>query len=311
MDKLTALRQYTEDPEFTAEAVSKHSNFARCLFIWIQATAKYGTIYLTQVFPSREKLEISEQAIMERRHSLDLHTQKLQILSENLADLQNDYKVKAHLKEGLEADYLHSTQVLQRARNVLELMEDIVVKWEQEICILKKKLQFLPGDALLSAACLAYLGPFCYNFREVIKRKWIPLINSVTPISPDWKLVEKPISLYGFLSPERILYLNENLAMLKSCLRFPLLIDPHSITEKYILKENKNQYNFCHVEGSESTENYLKTYRQFLDEQNEPLMRGEISRKSVLITKQLDPDVTRTVATRFQIINFTFSEEGN
>lgn len=42
---------------------------------------------------------------------------------------------------------------------------------------LGKRIGYLPGDCMIAAAFMSYLGPFLSNYREIIvKKTWIPQV---------------------------------------------------------------------------------------------------------------------------------------
>jgi len=89
------------------------------------------------------------------------------------------------------------------------------------------------GNALVSAAFVSYIGPFLYTFRDRLWREqWIPDINSKKiPITSgvDPLLVLSSKSMHAVwaqqeLPADRVSL--ENAAIIVSCSRYPLIIDP-------------------------------------------------------------------------------------
>jgi dynein heavy chain len=89
------------------------------------------------------------------------------------------------------------------------------------------------GDALVSAAFVSYIGPFLYNFRDNlwmtqwlpdIEQRKIPCTKGVDPLSvlstksqqAEWAQQELPADRVSL----------ENAAIIVSCSRYPLIIDP-------------------------------------------------------------------------------------
>lgn len=89
------------------------------------------------------------------------------------------------------------------------------------------------GDALVSAAFVSYIGPFSYTFRnklwrdnwipDIIERK-IPSTPNIDPLGVLATLSEQAIWKTEGLPEDRVSL--ENAAVVVSCNRYPLIIDP-------------------------------------------------------------------------------------
>lgn len=89
------------------------------------------------------------------------------------------------------------------------------------------------GDALISAAFVSYIGPFNFQFRDIIwKDTWLPdIINRKIPITdgidPLFVLAnpaDQAVWKTDGLPDDRVSL--ENAAVVVSCNRYPLIIDP-------------------------------------------------------------------------------------
>ena len=113
---------------------------------------------------------------------------------------------------------------------------------------LKEQASMLPGDVLLAASFISYLGAFTKQYRlELLERKWIPILKKLsTPI---------PMSL-GFVGADVLSVLTddaiiagwnneglpsdamstENATILTYSIKWPLMIDPQLQGLKWIKK---------------------------------------------------------------------------
>jgi len=89
------------------------------------------------------------------------------------------------------------------------------------------------GDALISAAFVSYIGPFSYKFRDGLwKGVWlddivakkIPYTEGVDPLAVLATPSEQAIWQGEGLPADRVSL--ENAAVVTSCNRYPLIIDP-------------------------------------------------------------------------------------
>lgn len=115
------------------------------------------------------------------------------------------------------------------------------VRWRAEVAKLLDKRQYLLGDCLVSAAFLAYTGPFSPNLRQrMLHNDWLPdLRRRGIPLSEDFKLVpllidEVTVSNWNAngLSEDEFSVQNGILTVRAS--RFPLFIDPQQQALKWI-----------------------------------------------------------------------------
>lgn len=97
------------------------------------------------------------------------------------------------------------------------------------------------GDALLSAAFVSYIGPFSYGFRvqlwkdtwmpDIYERK-IPITDGIDPLEVLANAAEQAGWKGEGLPADRVSL--ENAAVVVSCKRYPLLIDPQLQGQKWI-----------------------------------------------------------------------------
>lgn len=328
LDKLNNLRKFIQNQEFTPEAVSKYSNGARILCTWIHAIEKYGRCYLSRIAPKREKLENSEQSILEHKQVLMLSSDKLQLLKENLNEIQAVYETKLQLKESLEDDARKCDEILGRAKNVLKLLEDIeneseesynhVKMWKEMLVGLDTRLSKLEADALLCSACLAYLGAFDKKVRGKMKERWIKEVEDFTGVkisNEKWKL-EDGLIFCGSSPKERLqAYLKfgysngqegnseleydwfmENVLITNKARRPLLFRDPHDI----------------HIKNGEvlMEVNSLNKIMSVYKDESELLNDSDDEEKVVYLMKDMYLNVGREITSRFSVVDFTLDQNG-
>lgn len=55
---------------------------------------------------------------------------------------------------------------LERAQKLTEGLSEEKTRWAIDIKNLEKKMELIPGDAVISAGMVAYSGPFTSKYRE-------------------------------------------------------------------------------------------------------------------------------------------------
>lgn len=97
------------------------------------------------------------------------------------------------------------------------------------------------GDALISAAFVSYIGPFNYIFRaniwektwlpDIIEKK-IPITDGVDPLMVLANAADQAVWKTEGLPADRVSL--ENAAVVVSCNRYPLIIDPQLQGQKWL-----------------------------------------------------------------------------
>jgi dynein heavy chain len=127
-------------------------------------------------------------------------------------------------------------------------LADENTRWARNIEELTERLQMLIGDSLLAAAFISYIGAFSYLFRqnlwrdiwlEDMKTKAIPMSLNVDPLYiivteadiAKWKNQKLPSDQVSY----------ENAAILTSCTRWPLIIDPQKQGIEWLINKAEDE----------------------------------------------------------------------
>jgi dynein heavy chain len=68
---------------------------------------------------------------------------------------------------------------LERAQKLTEGLSEEKIRWRNDITVLEKKMNLLPGDTIISAGMVAYSGPFTSTFRLKMEREWLDKLKAV------------------------------------------------------------------------------------------------------------------------------------
>ncbi len=242
-DNLIAkLEPICNKPTFTYEAMQKKSFAAANLCNWVTNIYKYNRIFV-KVKPLMEKLDNAQRDKAEAEAEL-ADVQRV------VADVQNRLN-------DLKKSFLHATQekmaveeLAEQCMTRLDLANRLVHglaaekgRWEIEVDRLRKNEEELIGNVLVSSAFVGYIGGFDSTFRTKLwKQEWVrdlkerelpcgamDSINPLDLLSSDSKNIQMmdeglpadPISL-------------ENGAIITSCTRWPLIIDPQEQGIKWL-----------------------------------------------------------------------------
>lgn len=122
---------------------------------------------------------------------------------------------------------------LDLANRLVNGLADENTRWVNNVQQFKNERITMIGDALLSAAFVSYIGPFSSRFRnELWRDKWlpdieakkIPFTQNIDPLEVLANQSEQAIWKTEGLPADRVSL--ENAAVVVSCSRYPLIIDP-------------------------------------------------------------------------------------
>jgi dynein heavy chain len=119
------------------------------------------------------------------------------------------------------------------ANRLVNGLADENVRWTSNVVTFKDEVITMIGDALIASAFVSYIGPFSFRFRnnlwkntwtDDINEKKIPMTKGIDPL----EVLATPSNMAVWngegLPADRVSL--ENAAIVVSCTRYPLLIDP-------------------------------------------------------------------------------------
>jgi len=130
---------------------------------------------------------------------------------------------------------------LDLANRLVNGLADENVRWSNNIVSFNKEVVSMIGDSLIASEFVSYIGPFSFRFRKKLWSEiWTADINDrKIPITPgidplDVLATPSDIAVWNGegLPADRVSI--ENAAIVVSCSRYPLLIDPQLQGQKWI-----------------------------------------------------------------------------
>lgn len=237
---LSKIAPILAKPFFNVDVMKGKSQAAAYLCEYVINIVEFNRIY-KNVKPLMDGAEAAEKSKKEAEASLKIVIDKVTAINAQVDEL----KAKLEAAETKKAAVMAEAGALQ---NQLDLAERLVggladenERWGESVKTLNNDKLTMIGDALLSAEFVSYIAPFNSQFRDwlwkeiwlpdIIEKK-IPITDGVDPLG----VLATPAEQAGWknegLPSDRVSL--ENAAVIVSCSRWPLIIDPQLQGQKWI-----------------------------------------------------------------------------
>ncbi|CDS41066.1 dynein heavy chain [Echinococcus multilocularis] len=343
---LKKISAYCAQDDFMPEVVGKVSFAAKSLCMWVRAMEVYGRIY-RYVEPKRQRLLQAEAILAEKRAQLAAAQAKLDALMAEMARLQQEYNDKMEQKDELRRKAEALERMLERARMLVDGLADEKVRWTQTVFDLERRIGLLPGDCLLSAGFISYMGPFLSKYREELVSTWAGAVETEKiPISTSYSFTEflsdpAKVREWNIQGLPRDSFSVDNGVIVSRASRWPLMIDPQCQAVNWVKSMEGSQLqvidlqmrNYMQIlERAIATgwpvllQNILETLDPGLDPiLNKSLMKvggadvirlgdREVEYNSnfrfYLTTKLSNPRYAPEICTKTTVVNFAVMQEG-
>jgi dynein heavy chain, axonemal len=234
------VQKYMKDPEFTPEAVAVKSKAGGGLLTWVYALVKYHGV-AKNVAPLRAKVKQMTKEKEESEEQLDKIQTKLSELQAEIDELSQKYESKSSELTKLKNELDEMNNRLTTAKNLIAGLSSEQKRWTKQKEDLVEKRNHIPGDCLLAASFLSYLGAFTLQYREMMMEDWMLDIveNRNVPLTKDYSLrniltTDAEIQQWigeGLPGDKHSI---QNGILTSTALRFPLCIDPQQQAVKWI-----------------------------------------------------------------------------
>jgi dynein heavy chain len=249
---LKELDSYLADPEFEPEFVRTKSGAAAGLCSWVINVVRFYEVYC-DVEPKRRALQDANNQLKDAQNRLAGIIQRVAELEETLKDLTDQYKDAVAEKVRCQDAADATSRTISLANRLVGGLGSENVRWGKSVGDLKNQASMLPGDVLLVASFIAYLGSFTKQYRtELLEKKWMPFLKQLNhrtvpiPMSQDFTginvlaLLTDDATIAGWNNeglPSDAMS-TENATILTQSIKWPLMIDPQLQGIKWI----KNKY---------------------------------------------------------------------
>ena len=243
---LKRITQYCQDPDFQPEHVGRIAHAAMSLCQWVHAMRGYAEIS-RQVAPKKEKLKMAQENLEKKQSMLQEAKSKLQEIQNKVEDLKKAYDEKVADKDFLGRESAETETKLNRAEQLVSGLSGERERWENSIKAYEEALKYLPGDCLLAAAFLSYLGPFNTQYRSrLLKTHWFTHVKTLEiPCSADFHFshflgrptTTREWNMQGLPGDS---FSTENGIIVTRGRRWPLVIDPQGQAYSWIRNMEKS-----------------------------------------------------------------------
>ncbi|KAJ3128700.1 hypothetical protein HK098_003691 [Nowakowskiella sp. JEL0407] len=233
---LEALQPYLSDPNFNAEFMKSKSIAAAGLCSWVVSIIQYYRVYC-DVEPKRKALEQANADLQTSQARLRDIQSKIAELDRNLEDLKAKFEKATADKLKCEEEARSTQETIVLANRLVNGLASEKVRWSEAVARFKEQEKTLPGDILLAATFISYVGCFSNRYRdELLHEHWlrnlrspdtthkIPLSESIDPLSLLTTSAEIAKWSNEGLPNDRVSL--ENATTVNNCKRWPLIIDP-------------------------------------------------------------------------------------
>lgn len=194
-----------------------------------------------KVKPLQEAASTAQQTADAKQAELAVAEEKKKTAEDKVSALNIQLGEAEAQKKRVEDEAQALQDQLDLANRLVGGLADENTRWAANVVQYSEEKLTMIGDALVSAAFVSYIGPFSYSFRARLWRdNWLPDIQDrkipVTGGIDPLAVLATPAEQAGWkgegLPADRVSL--ENAAVVVSCNRYPLLIDPQLQGQKWI-----------------------------------------------------------------------------
>ncbi|RDD38836.1 Dynein heavy chain 1, axonemal [Trichoplax sp. H2] len=243
---INKIQPYIDSEEFQPSAISRVSKACTSICQWVRAMYKYHFV-AKNVAPKRERLQEAQADLVETQRILEEAKSRLQGVEDGISSMKAKYEECVARKEELELKCDECTARLARAETLIEGLSDERIRWQHTIEEIDRLVINIVGDALISAAYIAYMGPFTGEYRNKLLDEWkIQLEELHAPHSSHPSLVSTlgdPVKIRSWQIsglPRDALSV-ENAMISQYSQRWPLFIDPQGQANKWVKNMEKDK----------------------------------------------------------------------
>jgi len=237
---LKAVDEILALPFFNYETMKTKSFAAANLANWVINIVKYHRIYV-KVAPLMAM--VAESTATKEKAMADLAIVQAHVaeIEKQCAELDAKLNGAVAEKERVEAQAASCLEKLEMAERLVNGLADEYKRWTETVKELKDLGIKLVGNCMLASGFVGYISPFSMNIRiELWKDHWtkdliekgIPMTDKMDPL----KVLATEADIAGWqnegLPSDRISV--ENAAVVTSCSRWPLMVDPQLQGVKWI-----------------------------------------------------------------------------
>lgn len=239
-------RDYLSKPEYNFETIDRASKACGPLAKWVIAQVRFSEI-LDKVGPLRDEVQSLEHQAEDTKAQATEIVDMIAELENSIATYKDEYAALISETQAIKSEMERVQNRVSRSMQLLDSLSSEKHRWEEGSRTFDDQMSTIIGDALLSAAMLAYAGFFDQQYRESMWAYWSDhLRHAEIKFKPELSFAD-----YLSTADERLEWqarslpadtlCTENAIMLKRWNRYPLVIDPSGQAVQFLLNEYKQQ----------------------------------------------------------------------
>lgn len=192
--RFVKLREvYITKKTFNKDDIIRVSEAASSIFVWVSAIDKFQKVK-KEVAPKEKKLKGAEIKLKEVEDTLSTKMSALKEIQDTVNDLKRNLDNSIHREESLKQQQKTAEIQLERAKKLVNGLSSEAERWKQSADRLESDKKNLVGNILLSAAFIAYLGPFTSKYRSELLKRWIERCKQENIPTADDYTIERILS---------------------------------------------------------------------------------------------------------------------
>jgi len=227
---------------------------------------KYNEV-AREVAPLKLALEEAQKSLAITNKKLAEAEASQKLVEDELNGLRQRLEESNRRKELLEKEVGTCRTRLVNAESLSGSLKNEAVRWDENIAKLQSRLQTLPVEMFLSAACISYFGAFTARFRRRLVAQWLESTRAKPGLSvqDDFSLVTAlgdPMEILNWqicsLPTDETSTENAIIVTLSHPpRRWPLMIDPQGQAAKWITQRAKQERPLRVIKLTDN--NYMRT----------------------------------------------------
>nr|XP_014353005.1 PREDICTED: dynein heavy chain domain-containing protein 1 isoform X2 [Latimeria chalumnae] len=171
------LSDLVRHPLFQPEYIREASRAAESLCLWIHAVFKYAYVkrQLDPIITRRQEVENTTVQAQSRLGKIRVLTEKL-ILQIEVSETQYQEAVQQWQEISREADRV--ARIKEETNSFLQLVSVHISDWTATAKELEEKSIAAPGNAILLAAAITYMGPFTQSSWDKLLDEWAQICHT-------------------------------------------------------------------------------------------------------------------------------------
>ncbi|XP_055843876.1 dynein axonemal heavy chain 6 [Episyrphus balteatus] len=292
---LKKVKNYIDHKDFVPAKIEKVSKVAKGVSLWVIAIDKFAKVYKV-VEPKIKRQKSAEAELNEVMKVLRTKQQELADVEAKIQTLRDSIEVKSRefkiIQDSVDLTYGR----INRAGRLTSALADEEIRWKETVEVLSNELWAVPGDVLVSSACVAYLGAFSADYRRNLTDIWVAECHKYEiPSSVEFSLLATLGDAYEMRSwtmaglPRDTISVENGLYATRA-LRWPLMIDPQEQANRWIrnLEKGNNLYVLKMTDGNflRILENAIRqgfpVLLEDIDETVDPALRPILQRETFI-----------------------------